>query len=638
MKKILVLFLLSFVSYSLAVPMEKCVNTGARYSKPIVAMFGGPSGKICFVSCPTGGKFEIYSESGNCDQTFYYCSNLPFTKDEIPILGEHWSGRKECPSRKEVQDYHEALSRAASEKMQKELKAECGKNKKKAEAILKEQRIARDGYISENGDEFIDGRDGVKYRSIKIGNQKWMAENLRYNQKSACKKGQNCKSLGGLYNWENAVNSCPDGWHLPTKQEFLQLLQNTGLQENGVSVDALRAIDGWGTFDKCGRDVIYKHNGTDVFGFSALPTKWEDDGYTQRGSAMFWTSTKGKTVNGSFGGVAMTIDKRSWEESSYITERVVDPNFGMSVRCVRDMANSYVSAHGGTMIDSRDGTSYKTIKIGVLNWMASNLNYQTKNSECVKDDECSKYGRRYTRDEALKVCPNGWHLPTKEEYSALKNNVGNKVEKLQDAYAWVGGTGTDDYGFSALPTSENRALYWTASLDSEHGNGKCNYYFLLRNDGIEIKECDWSASLGSMVLPVRCVENMQMDNLETFTDERDGNEYKLITIGAQVWMAENLNFDTGSSEAVCYKNKHYNCKKYGRLYSREVINRVCPSGFRLPNDSDYEGISNKTEFNATVQRTTWEQRFWTSDRHLYANLKLYSPREGEFYPIRCMKE
>ncbi|GBU22107.1 hypothetical protein R80B4_02012 [Fibrobacteres bacterium R8-0-B4] len=130
-----------------------------------------------------------------------------------------------------------------------------------------------------------------------------------------------------------------------------------------------------------------------------------------------------------------------------------------------------------TLIDGRDGKTYKTVKMpdGKV-WMAQNINYQANSgSWCYDDDNsnCEKYGRLYDWNTAKTVCPVGFHLPSREEWdnllqaaggertqmdqgaskNVLYNGVGKKLKARSgwDDYYDASGNGTDEYGFSALP-------------------------------------------------------------------------------------------------------------------------------------------------------------------------------------------
>jgi len=100
------------------------------------------------------------------------------------------------------------------------------------------------------------------YRTVKIGEQTWMAENLNCDVSgSKCYDNEpaKCVTYGRFYNWETAKIVCPSGWHLPSDEEWTTLTDYVG--GDSTAGTKLKATSGW----------TNSGNGTDDFGFSALP-------------------------------------------------------------------------------------------------------------------------------------------------------------------------------------------------------------------------------------------------------------------------------------------------------------------------------------------------------------------------------
>jgi uncharacterized protein (TIGR02145 family) len=163
--------------------------------------------------------------------------------------------------------------------------------------------------------------------------------------------------------------------------------------------------------------------------------------------------------------------------------------------------------------------------------MAENLNYKTINSWCYNDSvsNCEKYGRLYTWEAALNVCPDKWHLPSEEEWVILELYLGMTEEeakiiqyrgegmgtKLKSETEWEVNNGQNhgynSTGFNALPggyrlfydgtfTDQGiRASWWSSTPDGSYAMRRTLFY---NKSGI-----DRDPATRTLGFSVRCVKD-----------------------------------------------------------------------------------------------------------------------------------
>ena len=128
-------------------------------------------------------------------------------------------------------------------------------------------------------------------------------------------------------------------------------------------------------------------------------------------------------------------------------------------------------------------------------------------------------------------------------------------------------------------------------------------------------------SLAEMKFCPFCGSPINGENTGSFTDIRDGEIYKLVKIGKQIWMAENLRYNPKTNDVVAYENDENNVKHYGRLYSYASIKRdnVIPKGFRLPSEEDilqlidFVSANNGDEGVGTSLKAVKGWRYWSQN-------------------------
>ena len=170
-------------------------------------------------------------------------------------------------------------------------------------------------------DIFEDPRDGKQYKTVVIGEQTWIAENMAYlpyvtdaslisttepyhyiynYRGTEVNEGtltDEYRNFGVLYNWPAAINACPEGWHLPTDNDWKKLELFLGLPVAQLDRYGWRGINTGDRIKATGTDLWYSPNdrASDMAGFSAIPGGYFSEGshFTYKGSfGKWWTSTE----------------------------------------------------------------------------------------------------------------------------------------------------------------------------------------------------------------------------------------------------------------------------------------------------------------------------------------------------------
>ena len=170
-----------------------------------------------------------------------------------------------------------------------------------------------------------DARDGKVYKTVKINDQVWMGENLAFKTSSGCSVYNNVndylKIHGYLYTWEAATKACPDGWHLPSMQDWWYLSNFLGGDDKSG-----------GKLKQTGTATWKSPNAgaTNSSGFTALSSGRSGDNAMEHlgNTTYFWTNVDDDDVTSWCGAL--------YSSKPDLALYPVSKKDGYSVRCIKN--------------------------------------------------------------------------------------------------------------------------------------------------------------------------------------------------------------------------------------------------------------------------------------------------------------
>ena len=384
---------------------------------------------------------------------------------------------------------------------------------------------------------FTDPRDGRTYRTVELNGLRWMAENLNYDVGEGCwfydNDPKNGEKYGRLYTWEAAQRTCPPGWRLPTDEEWEALRDSLGgdkesfdaLIEGGesgfeVPLEGHHRYSAFWTSEESSPDraifwgfyfpdkLLYRNHDNKSKGFSCRCVR--EIGETQE----------------VFPEIEAEAPNEPLAEQVEMSEAAEEPDSASQAAesTAQESTNQPInqSPKTGTYTDPRDGGTYRTVELNGLRWMAENLNYDARGGWFFENDPKTgeQYGRFYDWDTARGAAPDGWRLPTDEEWAALRDSLGG----ARKAFAALLETGEGQFNARLVNGFAN---FWSAT---ERGSDAAWCYSLSRKNG-ELRRVEMKKTSGLSCRFVQEIENAPNDQeaikvptvgqSETFTSQKE---------------------------------------------------------------------------------------------------------------------
>lgn len=397
--------------------------------------------------------------------------------------------------------------------------------------------------LKSSEDVFFDERDFTFYSIVKIGNASWIGENFHYDA------GENCSTIGDtpehlsqfgrLYTYESATQACPEGWRIPDMKAWNDMLNDIGgyydcYRDEFIGIKDIEAKE---KFLSNGEDLLNIQLGGYMTKHGSKK-EFNESGYYL--SSFLTQISKSSDSDG----LIYIISAES--DSDDILANIYPKNYGsFSCRYVKEIdmryyvqknnqqllsiadisqrelfinRNSELKGHissGAIFHDNRDNTLYSLKKFGNQTWLGENLRYKI-DFGCLPyhNDElnASKSGRLYTAAASQLACPEGFHIPSIDEWMELFASVGgicnnNSIENPREVIFQLiqGGYSGFDAEFVGCFigdafTDNNEVYYMTSSVDTKRNK---NYSILLdfpKSIGVDVL-------IENMAVSCRCIKN-----------------------------------------------------------------------------------------------------------------------------------
>ena len=388
-------------------------------------------------------------------------------------------------------------------------------------------------------DYFTDKRDGEKYKTVTIGEQTWMAQNLRYNYKGSTAssycyndENSNCEKYGRLYTWsEDMANSiCPSGWHLPDNEDWKTLISSTG----GIEI-AGRKLKAKSTWNHNGK-------GSDSYSFTIEAAGFSDPDrkYNQLGDyASFWSATRYDDTN--------VLYWSFYSDNDYAIRDFENRENAFSVRCIKGEKTFYYSSiRSSSSAKSSSSVARSSSSFKSSSSVASSSSSFKSNSSVMSSSAISSSSIVLSSSSALKLSSSSSVLSSsssaKSSSSTAKSSSSSKTISSSSAK------------ISSSSTKSSSSIQSSSSLTT--------------------------------LPPSDAKYNPEAVVHGTLKDLRDNQEYKTVSINNITWMAENLRYDVPVNDAdtvniYCPPDAD-TLTQTGCYYTWKAAQDACPDGWELP--------------------------------------------------------